>query len=318
MDHEVYKEMLALDALGVLEEADRDALAEHLQTCAECRGEDREMHDLTALLVHTVAPVAPPAALRARLLETISSSEATTERNQRAALTPDAPERASESAPDLRAEPPAQTEAKTEGGASVSSKVLPFESARGERKIILSRSAFAFGAIAASLVVVALAATLLTLWTRNNQLRQELAQVSARAEELSRRTMEAQSELARERETRELLTAPEMNLTVLAGTEAAPRAQATIVYDRSTGRALLLADKLPPTPPGKAYQLWFIEAGRPPMPGKVFTTDAAGQVMMRDQVPADAARITVFAVTLEPAQGVAAPTGDKILLGNDS
>ncbi|HEY0078164.1 MAG TPA: anti-sigma factor [Pyrinomonadaceae bacterium] len=317
MEHEVYKEMLALDALGVLEEADKNALAEHLRTCAECRGEAREMRDLAGMLVHTVAPVAPPVALRARLLETITSAEAATERNQRPALTHDSAKRSFESAPDPRGEP-AEDETRTGGGASASSKVLSFESGREGRKVVLSRSAFAFGAIAASLVVVALAATLFTLWTRNNQLRQELAQASARAEELSRRTTEAQTELVRERETRELLTAPEMNLTVLAGTEAAPRAQATIVYDRRTGRALLLADELPPAPAGKAYQLWFIEAGRPPMPGKVFTTDAAGHVMMRDQMPAEAARVTVFAVTLEPAQGVAAPTGDKILLGNDS
>jgi hypothetical protein len=50
------------------------------------------------------------------------------------------------------------------------------------------------------------------------------------------------------------------------------------------------------------------------MPGKVFTTDSAGNAMSHDQVPAEALGSTVFAVTLEPQGGVESPTGPKYLL----
>jgi anti-sigma-K factor RskA len=101
----------------------------------------------------------------------------------------------------------------------------------------------------------------------------------------------------------------------LAGTEMATRARAKFVYDRKTGKAMLMADDLPPAPAGKAYQLWFIADGKPPMPGHVFNTNAAGHAEMRDQMPEEAMGATVFAVTLEPSNGVNAPTGPKYLLG---
>jgi len=107
-------------------------------------------------------------------------------------------------------------------------------------------------------------------------------------------------------------------VTALAGTDLATRAHGKFVYDRDTGRAMLMAYDLPPAPAGKAYQLWFIAEGKPPMPGRVFNTGAAGRAEMHEQLPVEARAASVFAVTLEPAGGVAAPTGGKYLLGSAS
>jgi anti-sigma-K factor RskA len=133
---------------------------------------------------------------------------------------------------------------------------------------------------------------------------------------------EAQSELrtqreiiAREREARDLIAAPEARIMTLSGTEMATRARAKFVYDRTTGRAMLMADDLPPAPAGKAYQLWFIAEGKPPMPGHVFNTDNTGHGELRDQMPEEARGATTFAVTLEPSNGVPAPTGAIYLKG---
>ncbi|MDQ3653186.1 MAG: anti-sigma factor, partial [Acidobacteriota bacterium] len=61
MNHEEYKELLALEALGALDEDAEGTLLAHLATCAECQAESSELRDTAAMLVHTVAPVAPSA-----------------------------------------------------------------------------------------------------------------------------------------------------------------------------------------------------------------------------------------------------------------
>lgn len=179
-------------------------------------------------------------------------------------------------------------------------KVVPFVSPR--RNIWAVGS---LGAIAASVAFLGLLISLFVLWRDNRAVRTELAQLSSQMQ-----TTEA--ELVRERETVALLTSAGAHLTELAGTNIARSARATIAYEPN-GRALLLAKGLPATPPGKAYQLWFI-VGNQKLPGKVFTIDASGNGSLKDEIPAIARGGAVFAVTLEPARGVTAPTGQIFLV----
>src|ERR1051326_404729 len=74
MRHEDYKELLALEAAGARDAGERGALEEHLSSCAECRTELRALGDAAASLAYTVAPVAPPARLRARVLESVRAA----------------------------------------------------------------------------------------------------------------------------------------------------------------------------------------------------------------------------------------------------
>ena len=174
------------------------------------------------------------------------------------------------------------------------------------------------GALAASIALVAMAAGLVLLWNRYNSLRQEFAQTTDRWELAQGELRREREELARRQEAIDLMTSPGAQVTALAGTDMATRAHGKFVYDRDTGRAMLMAYDLPPAPDGKAYQLWFIAEGKPPMPGRVFNTDSAGRAEMREQLPVEARAASVFAVTLEPSGGVAAPTGAKYLLGSAS
>jgi anti-sigma-K factor RskA len=180
-------------------------------------------------------------------------------------------------------------------------KIHPFVDQR--RKLWTSIAAY--GAVAASVAVMVLLIALYLLWRENRSIRIELAQ-------LTEQIKATEAQLARERETVALLTSSGAQLASLAGTNKASTARATIAYD-SSGRALLLAQGLPAAPPGMAYQLWFI-VGNQKLPGKVFTPDAAGNGNLKDQVPAIAREGAVFAVTLEPAAGVSAPTGEIFLL----
>lgn len=155
-------------------------------------------------------------------------------------------------------------------------------------------------AIAAGLVLVVLLGSLFVLWQQNRAARQELARLAAQVEE-------TQQQVARQREVIELVNAPGARVSELAGTKEVPGAHGIVAYDKN-GRAILMAKGLPAPPAGKAYQLWFIAGGKP-MPGKVFTTDASGNGTLTDNMPSAAMNSPIFAITLEPAGGVPAPTG---------
>jgi anti-sigma-K factor RskA len=169
-----------------------------------------------------------------------------------------------------------------------------------------------FGSLAASIAVAALLISLALIWQRNNRLQDELAR-------LSDTVNQTRQELAVTRADRDLLAAPEAQTATLAGTKVAEGARARLTFDERTGRAILVAADLPPAPAGKAYQLWFIAGGSPPIPGNVFTTDRSGNAELRDIIP-PAGRLSavVYAVTLEPAGGVSAPTGEIYLKGSAS
>lgn len=174
------------------------------------------------------------------------------------------------------------------------------------------------GALAASIALVAMAAALVLLWNRYNAVQQEFVQLTDRWEVAQVELRREREQLARRQEAIALITSPNARVTALAGTDVATRAHGKFVFDRDTGRAMLMAYDLPPAPAGKAYQLWFIAEGTPPLPGQVFNTDSAGHAERREQLPLEARAATVFAVTLEPSGGVPAPTGAKYLLGSAS
>jgi anti-sigma-K factor RskA len=291
--HEEYKEMLAVHALGTLDGAEARELETHLAACAECLEEAGSWQDVASALAHVAPQVEPPKELRSRILSSVRNEEGARSSSRAGS----------------------QGERKLEGGgarsARTDSKVVPFE--RPARRTW--STAAKFGALAASLAFIALALSLLMLWNRYSAVRREVAQLTDQLGQAREEVARASENLARERETRELISAPEARIMALNGTEMATRARAKFVYDRTSGRAMLMADDLPPAPAGKAYQLWFIAEGKPPMPGHVFNTNAEGHAEMREQLPEEARGANTFAVTLEPSNGVQAPTGPMYLKG---
>ena len=161
-------------------------------------------------------------------------------------------------------------------------KVVPFRSTSRS----LWSSFGSLGAIAAAVLFTALIVGLIVLWRQNNAM---------------------QTELQESREFVQLVTSPGGTVTELKPTDAAAGARATIAHDRS-GRVMLVADKLPGVPQGKAYQLWFIVGNKPPLPGKTFTPDSNGKGTLKEQMPREALDSPVFAITLEPAEGSTSPT----------
>ncbi|HEV2764529.1 MAG TPA: anti-sigma factor [Pyrinomonadaceae bacterium] len=299
MEHETYREMLSEAALGALGPEDERALEAHLRECDACRAERDELRDVAALLAHTVAPVAPPAELRSRILDRIKTSPA-----------PGATETGATRARESRTTQTSDAR-RADGGAA---KVLPFSAERKSTASFISPRLFNATALAASLLLAALVA-LVVIWQRD---RAELIRLSASNQQLSSEAERARRELAAARESSDLLTSPETLFATLEGTKAAPNAGARVAFDSQTGRALLLAYDLPPAPAGKAYQLWFIKGTERPVPGHVFKPDERGRGSLRDQAPPEGLQADTFAVTLEPEQGVPQATGEIYLVGKIS
>ena len=240
MNHEELQELLVFAALDALEHDEARLLDAHVDACPTCPAELATLRETVGWMGAAVAPVAPPPALRARLLAATAAR------------------RVPRTAP-----PP----------------------------VGFWRMAASLGGFAAAAVIAAL---LMYAWG------------------LATRMQSLESLLAEERDLATFLASPDTATIVLAGTEQAPKARLKLAYDRRTGRAMLFGYDLPTAPEGKAYQLWFIAGGKP-LPGRVFAPESTGLGAWKDQVPPEGRDASVFAVTLEPAGGVAAPTGPMVL-----
>jgi anti-sigma-K factor RskA len=106
------------------------------------------------------------------------------------------------------------------------------------------------------------------------------------------------------------LVAPDVQAVSVTG--AGPSPSARYFLDRRRGRIVIAASSLPPAAPGRTYQVWGIETGKPPVSLGTFDTDASGRAIASLPVPAGLA-IAVTAVTDEPAGGSPQPTTTPFL-----
>jgi anti-sigma-K factor RskA len=301
MRHEDYKQLLALEAVGALDREERARLEEHLPSCAECGEELRELREAAASLLYTVAPVQPAPELRAGVLARVRGVDPS-----EVFVDP------SEVAAPSKAVDPSEAFGRAQTPASPRDlRTLLRDLSLWQ--LLAWRPALGFGAAAAAVAVVLLGFTSLALWNRTRSLRAEVATLSGRLREAQGEITGQREQLASARDVDELLASPAVRVAEMAGKKPAPQAHAMLAYDRSTGRAVVMASGLPPCPEGHAYQLWLI-ADDKPLPGGTFKTDAQGRARMSDRLPPNHAAPT-FAVTLEREGGVPAPEGEVFLLG---
>lgn len=112
-----------------------------------------------------------------------------------------------------------------------------------------------------------------------------------------------------------LLSLPDVKIVTLAGTEHAPRAGARLLWDARREEWTVISHDLPPLPPGKAYQLWFLTSAGAPIPSGTFQPDPHSRGIIQAKLPPRRADIAGAAVSLEPAGGVLQPTGNIVLAG---
>jgi len=112
-----------------------------------------------------------------------------------------------------------------------------------------------------------------------------------------------------------VLVAPDVARIDLAGQPGqAPSASARAFWSRARGM-VFSATSLPAPPPGRTYQVWVVTKDPAPLSAGLVEPDAQGRVNVVFATPATIAQPIAVAVTLEPAGGVPAPTGPKVLVG---
>ena len=171
------------------------------------------------------------------------------------------------------------------------------------------------------LTLPAAALLALTVWSGGRQARLggEVERLRAERDHLERRVaaLDRELDLARAESQRmaatlAILSTPGARSFRLGGLGPTPGAVGQTFLDPRQGRAVFWAFHLPPPEPGKTYQLWWIDAGRP-VPAGTFDVDARGQgrvEIARVERPEGA---QTWAVTVEPAGGVPQPTGATVL-----
>ncbi len=224
MTHENYKELLAVHALAALDPTDARALTTHLESCADCRSEMIEWEDAAALLALDAKPLEPSAHVLERILASVRADGLVS--NHVGSIA---------------------SASRSTVASQVESNVRLFK--LPTRNVWSSLGSF--GAIAATLVFVALSIALVALWQKNRTIQSELARLTTEMNE-------ARAQLDHQRAMGELLTSPDARMAKLSGTNVAPGAHAMLAYDKS-GHAMLMAKGLPSAPAGMAYQLWYIK-----------------------------------------------------------
>ncbi|MFN8019981.1 MAG: anti-sigma factor [Acidimicrobiales bacterium] len=88
-------------------------------------------------------------------------------------------------------------------------------------------------------------------------------------------------------------------------------AMVKVAWSADEGMAVFMADGLSPTPEGMAYELWFIDAAGP-KPMGMLEGETGGQLHAVMDIEGDP---SAWGVTVEPAAGSPAPTGDILFIG---
>ena len=139
------------------------------------------------------------------------------------------------------------------------------------------------------------------------------ARYEARLQDLAREAAVLREDLARQQALVTILRDPATQVVTLAGQAPSPEARGRALWHATAG-GLVVTTGLPAPPAGKTYQLWAI-VGAKPIPAGVFSPDARGVASLQVAPIGGVSRVDVFAVTLEPAGGLPAPSGPMYLVG---
>jgi anti-sigma-K factor RskA len=284
-DLERRDELASLHALGMLSAPEQAELAALVAADPAFAADVRALAGTVAALGSIVPQIDPPAALRTRVLASVTSSV-----------------------------PPATVTP------AATAEVRPQATVTPIRRSESSRAAPTFAWLAAAASLVAALGLGAWAWQLQDRMRELDARLAAAQDEvgvLQRTLGTAQSETKLLRAQATVLVAPDVLRVDLAGQPVAPAATARAYWSRQRGMVFTAAS-LPPLPANKSYQVWVIADQRPPISAGVMNVADLGPdggALHFFQTPADIPTPKIVAVTLEPEGGVPQPTGDKVLVG---
>lgn len=144
--------------------------------------------------------------------------------------------------------------------------------------------------------------------------KRQLAAARIEAATNERRAAELQPAASRDAQAMAILTAPDLATVTLHGQPPTAGARAQAFWSRSRG-LVFSASHLPSPRPGRTYQLWVVTAASAPVSVGVMRPDPNGHIAMVVATPPEMPAPVAMALTEEPAGGVPAPTGQKLLVG---
>lgn len=150
------------------------------------------------------------------------------------------------------------------------------------------------------------------LWfsIQDRKLSTQLADARRQVAEQAARLEATNSDLTRVRDAMTFLSLPDTEVLLTGRTAALPPRGRAFV-NRGAG-VLLIADRLPPTGPGKTYEMWIIPKGGSPVPAGLFQSDPGGNALHLHRAQVQPG--SVVAVTVEPEAGSPAPTSTPLFV----
>lgn len=281
ISHDEAQALLAIEALGALTGADRDALLAHVEVCAVCSAQLVQLRDTAAALAESLpaVPLNPDrsAAMRSRLLAR-AASDLTGRRGDDGGRLPN--------------EPP------------VKAPTSPVKPLSGEPVRAIGRSPASRGGWLAAAAAVLLAAGILSVLrsTRRDAAvaRNELTAVRAQQ-------LRAATEVALRDSLIEQLTGATVRIVDLTG--SGPKAPMGWVFWDQNEKWTLLVHDLPALAADRTYQLWLTTGGQRTLSAGTFGTDHRGHAVFRATLSLPRDSLVSASVTLEPAGGAARPSG---------
>lgn len=168
---------------------------------------------------------------------------------------------------------------------------------------------------AAALLLVVVGLDDARLRRQRDELFGRTAELSQRLSSAELRLSAAQAEKARQQLYRRVLESEDVKVVFLGGKDPQPAARAKVFWSETAKRGVVVAGNLAPLPPGKQYELWVFDRGKP-VPAGVFDADASGRALFESADLSSIAAAQNFAVTVERKGGVPQPTGPIVLLGS--
>lgn len=155
---------------------------------------------------------------------------------------------------------------------------------------------FSFNRLVVGLAVLALLALNLASLMQVRQLQAQQAR-------LLNQMADAQAALA-------LLASPTLRVVAVEGNHVS----GTLLLDRQNNQAVLIARNLPPLDENRVYQIWLIEPDQERVSAGLFRPEGSDTYTIKVLAPSQP--LTDFmgiGVTIEPAGGSDAPTGERVL-----
>ena len=283
-------------ALGELSAAEQASVEEQAALHPAIREELQQIQEALGFYAEAHA-IEPPSGLRERVLGNVLAQIAAPTSALRADVDALAQANRPASAPTSAAPPT---------GMGPEAVVRPLSSAPVAAPA--SRTAWAWAASVALILSLGGNALLYSRWKNASS---DLVALQNDQARFAATTQVVQKQL---RQEVQVLRSDEFRVVALAGTKAAPKARARVMFNPTTHKVYVDVKSLPALPEDKQYQLWALDKGKPVDAGMLAVATATGEDM---QAMKDIASAQAFAMTVEPAGGSAAPTMSTMtVIGN--